>query len=75
MATIYASIYNSEFGRLSGCLSAGNRAFRSNSSVLLSQALRDFRYNPWRSGSSEPVPEIAEAIPGHIIAALAIMRT
>jgi hypothetical protein len=25
-----------------------NRAFRSNSSGLLSQALRDFRCNPWR---------------------------
>jgi hypothetical protein len=29
--------------------SAKNRAFRSNSSVLLSQALRDFRFNPWRT--------------------------
>jgi hypothetical protein len=30
-------------------LRAGNRAFRFNSSVLLSQALRDFRYNPLRA--------------------------
>jgi hypothetical protein len=30
-------------------LRAKNRAFRSNSSVLHSQALRDFRYNPWRA--------------------------
>ncbi|MDR1178903.1 MAG: hypothetical protein LBK44_00230 [Spirochaetales bacterium] len=43
-----------EFWRLPGSLTRPrNRAFRSNSSVLLSQALRAFRSNPWRSGSSE----------------------
>jgi hypothetical protein len=32
------------------------------------QFLWDFRYNPWRGGSSEPVPGIAVAIPGQLIA-------
>jgi hypothetical protein len=29
---------------------AGGRAFRSNSSDLPMQILRDFRFNPWRMG-------------------------
>jgi hypothetical protein len=42
----------------------GGRAFRSNSSVLLSQALRDFRFNPWRaSGNAKPAPGIKK-VPG-----------
>jgi hypothetical protein len=49
-------------------LRAKNRAFRCKSSDLLMQILRAFRCNPWRSGSSEPVPGIAVAIPGRLIA-------
>jgi hypothetical protein len=55
--------------------SAKNRAFRSNSSDLLMQILWDFRFNPLRGGSSEPVQEIAYGnFRRRIIAASAIMR-
>jgi hypothetical protein len=40
-------------------LRAKNRAFRSKSSDLPMQILWAFRYNPLRSGSSEPGQEIA----------------
>jgi hypothetical protein len=56
--SVQKPVCNSEFGRIFfglGLCAANsqtekNRAFRFNSSVLLSQALRDFRYNAPEDG-------------------------